>query len=150
VFELEGEDIYNNNSIEQQYPEKKKGRISFLVLGIIIGLILGMVISPFIMDMNSEDKSEIPIYQHYSKSTGEHSRVYRNEKLNVTITKWYNYVIEGYCYHAEWIDVYGYYNDTSQYYGSPLLLHDAVLTSADKLSENQLKWFDYMLHKIIT
>jgi flagellar basal body-associated protein FliL len=71
VLGMEGNEIDNYYSPEQQpypeqpYPEqqkrpKKKGRIIVVVIGMIIVFFIGVALSPFIMDMFSEDKPDTP------------------------------------------------------------------------------------------
>ncbi len=148
---MEGHDIKDNISPEQQqYPEKSKSRKIPFVIGITIGLILGIVISPFIMNIFSEDKSEIPIYQQYSYFVADYRLVFRNDKLNVTITENYDDFEMRNEYYANWIDIDGRDRGTFIEHTTPIALYKNILSYAEELSENQLKWFDYMLKNKVT
>jgi hypothetical protein len=150
---MEGHDNKDNDSIEQQqYPEqekKSKGKrriIIPLVISFIIVFIIGVIILPYILDVTTEDP---PIYRQYTDFEGKDRIVYKNEKLNVIITKTYNNLNEEYEYSASWFDIEGDEYNIWEYRSKGSLYH-AILKYAEELSENQLKWFDYMYYNVIT
>lgn len=132
----------------QQIPLKTiRGMIILIVLGMIIMFITGMILSPFLFNYATEEE---PIYQQYTEFEGEYRLVYKNDKLNVTITrKPAPYQAYQYLYDAEWVDIDGL--DSNAYnYSTPSALYNAILEYAEEITENQLKWFDYMFKSVIS
>lgn len=130
-----------NEEIPGKIEEKKKGRIAPFIIGIIIGLVIGVIFSPYFLEVYTV--REPPIYNQYDKYEGEDKIVYKNEalKVTITITPAYDY------YQAEWIDIYDQSYLEGRY--SPTELYDLILMYAERLSENQLKWFEYLLKNIV-
>ncbi|MEE9118886.1 MAG: hypothetical protein V3U02_09895 [Calditrichia bacterium] len=143
----------NSNSLSENKEENKPENIkiartnktSFLLIGIVIGLVIGLAIRPYITELTNP--SEDPIYQHYDEfSWSDSSTIYRNEELKVEITV--NYYPNGNDYDARWVNItgddYGLYN-----WWNPSSLYERILVYEEELSENQVKWFEYMLKYIV-
>jgi hypothetical protein len=147
---MEGNNIKDNHITEQQpYPQQQYSRQKRINLPLIIGSVIILIViimtSVVIIDMWNE---EIPEHKQYTKFEGDGKTVYKNENLNVTITKAYDSWDNEWEYQAKWFSIYGHADDTDAY-SSTTKLYNAVLVYAEILSVNQLRWFDFMLKNIV-
>ncbi len=55
--------------------------------------------------LNQTEEPVKPIYENYTKFEADDRIVYKNEKLNVTITSTYSSYYNRSSYNAEWIDI---------------------------------------------
>lgn len=123
---------------------KNKKRIILIALVIIAIIVLWILIPniPKLMQQEKNENEEKPIYQQYEKFEGKDTIVYRNDELNVSITREYDDYWDYTVYEAEWNDIKG--NPGSISASTPENLYDEILEEAEDLSSNQLKWFEYM------
>jgi len=129
--------------IPEDRTEKRKVRKLPLIVMLVIGLIIGIIISPYILDMFDE---ETPIYQEYVKIRGMETTIYKNEKLGVQVTK---YIWEwGSDYNGEWTDINGQEGSTDTC-DTRIECLDEVIYHGENLTTTQLRWFRYMLVKVI-
>ena len=86
-----------------------------------------------------------PIWKQYEKSGGENSPRYRNEKLDVELEIRYRsdiFDVENDTYIASW--------DGERLSGnSAEELMDRISLCSGQMSENQYKWFEYILTHVV-
>jgi hypothetical protein len=136
---MDMEDIEETENIKN----KNKGRKLPFNFRFIIGLVIIVLFLLFLVLFRVEiPEKKTPIWGTFSMYKGEdNTTVWRNEKLDVKIINSSSYDNSNYT--AEWIDNEGYKYSISHF--SPLQLYESVLYYTEDLSENQLRWFEYML-----
>lgn len=138
------------NNMENEHDRRRESRKwgkELLLLGFIIGLIIGIILTSYVQIFFTDETPETPIHQQYNKFEWISITYYYNEQLNVTIKIGYDNW--GYpLYVGEWIDINGNLNYTFAFDTLEELL-DTIFTNEKDLSDNQLKWFDYMLNDVV-
>jgi hypothetical protein len=126
--------------------EKSKGRpMLFMVVIVVILIVLWILIPniPKMLDPEEEKEDTSQIFKQYEEFEGENTIIYKNEALNVSLTRDHNIRRNATSYEAEWIDIWG--NSSSARGGSPEAMYDEVLREAQDMTSNQIKWYEYMI-----
>jgi hypothetical protein len=134
----------NDNELEVENRDGCNQKLFVIfIIGLLIGCTLGYALHSVIIT------PETPAYQKYltsdtSDNVGVYSIQYINHGLNVWITKM---IREPQKYKAMW-----YYEnekmETSYFYSDEELL-TYINTNWEVLTENQLKWFNYMIRNVV-
>ena len=135
--------------IDMGEEEKSKRRSSIVLIIVVVAILVALWITvPNIPKLfEEEEKTTSDIYQQYDEFQGDNILTYKNEQLNVTITRNYNARRNTTGYEAHWVNIWG---DESSVLGrSYEALYDEILRQGLSLSTNQIKWFEYMIENIV-
>jgi hypothetical protein len=104
----------------------------------IILMFIVVIIGPFTYLYISGIMDEKPIYQQYTKYETHDIIVYKNEKLHVQIT----YDKDTLWYEAENPDMHTIGQTPGELYSN-------IIRYSEHLSDEQIRWFDYMCNEIL-
>lgn len=129
--------------------EKGKGKSIALVVIVVIILVALWLLIPNISKLSeSENESEKKeIYKDYEQFNTDNITVYKNEKLNVTFTREYSQRGNFTTYEAEWVNIGGRLSSVRE--RSPETLYDEILRSAENLTSDQIRWFEYIIENVV-
>jgi hypothetical protein len=129
--------------------EKGKGKNIALIIIVVIILIILWLLIPNISEISEpENESEgKEIYQEYEKFSADNITVYKNEKLNVTLTIQPSRRGNFTEYEAEWVNIWGRLDSVQE--RSLKALYHGILREAESLKIDQIKWFEYMTENVI-
>jgi Tfp pilus assembly protein FimT len=133
---------------EGEKKSRKKNVI--LIAAVVIFLIILWIAVPNLsklLEPEKEENKEEEIYKQYDKIQGQDTVFFQNTELNVSITREYDDYWDFTTFKANWTDIWG--NSSTLKANTPGNLLDDIITKAEGLSTNQLKWFEFMLNKVV-
>jgi hypothetical protein len=119
-------------------------RIAVIVI-IIIALWLLIPNIPGLIEIEEDNDDSSP--QEYDKIDSTDTIVYRNDVLDVKITRNKIEDRENPTYEAQWTNITG--NSSSVLSNTPDNLFNEILQVQEDLTSDQIIWFDYMLEKVV-
>ncbi len=127
--------------------DKSKRKNIFLIVLVVIILVALWLLIPNIPGLLEPEEENKLIYQQYEVFETVNVTTYRNDKLNVTLTSEYNPRGNFTGYVAEWVNILG--NFSSAKGRSPENLHDEILRSAESLTGDQIRWYEYIIENVV-
>lgn len=132
----------------EEGDKSSRGSIVLVVVVIIIIILLWLLVPNLskIIDPGNGN-GEPKIFEVFEEFKGENTIVYKNEALNVSLTRDHNPRRNVTSYIAEWIDIWG--NSSAARGGSPETLFDEILREAQDMTVDQIRWYEFMIQEII-
>lgn len=129
--------------------EKGKGKnIALIVIVVIILVALWLLIPNISKLAEPETESkEKEIYEEYEEFNTQNITVYKNEELNVTLTREYNPRGNFTSFEAEWVNIWGRLSSVRE--RSPKVVYNGILREAESLESDQIRWFEYMIENVV-
>lgn len=127
--------------------DKSNRKTMLLIVLMVIILVAAWLLIPNIPGLLEPDEEGKPIYKKYNVFETKNVTIYKNEKLNVTLTREYHPRGNFTGYEAEWVNILGNFSSAK---GRTLdALHDEILRSAVSLTDDQIKWYEYIIENVI-
>jgi hypothetical protein len=128
---------------EGDNSRRKAVALIALVIAILIIFMILIMNLPKLLNPEDDTKNDA-IYKQFEKFEGESTTLYKNEALNVSLTRQIERMNIT-TYVAEWIDIWG--NSSSARGRSPESLFDEILREAQDMTVDQIKWYEYLIEK---
>jgi hypothetical protein len=123
--------------------DKDRRKTILLVALMVIILIAAWLLIPNIPGLIEPEEGDEPIYEQYDVFETENFTAYRNQKLNVSIKQYNTALVNSSAYEAEWLSIAGNISYTK---GNSLdELYNNILGRIVSLTNDQIKWYEFML-----
>jgi hypothetical protein len=125
-----------------------RGPVVLMVMVVIIFILLWLLV-PNISKITSPEEGEVEeeTFEDFEEFEGNNVILYKNEELNVSLTREFSPRRNATSYVAEWINIWG--GPISEREESPQDLYDEILREAQDMTVDQIRWYEFMIEEII-
>lgn len=128
--------------------KSSRGSMVLVVVVVIIIIFLWLLIPNLSKINNPENEEEETVFhEEFEEFEGINVLVYKNEELNVSLTREFSLRRNTTSYIAEWINIWG--RSLSERGESPQDLYDEILREAQDMTVDQIRWYEFMIEEII-
>jgi hypothetical protein len=125
-----------------------KGSLVLVAVVVIIIIFLWLLIPNLSKINNPENEEDETIFhEEFEEFEGINVILYKNEELNVSLTREFSPRRNATSYVAEWINIWG--RPISEREESPQDLYDEILREAQDMTVDQIRWYEFMIDEII-